>query len=159
MFNYVGEDSKPLSTSDHEIVPKQVFQFDIEKEDYFLRRTCLWSTVTTTVFRVRIGKHIFDIPSGMFILCGCVQGSMDWLTIDEVIGRPIEVFVVDHNFAGWSLCGVVVEDQLTMTCHLPSRKAPIIPAMDDTGERVIITSQMDHFNKMKSLDFDAFFVN
>lgn len=156
-MRYIDQNDNPVNGFEESCVERQLFVFDIEKEDYFLKHFFVWDMVHTEFFTVDIGGGIFKIPSGTYLLCGCVGGSQDWILIDEIIGRPIDVFVLGKGFRGWSLCPVVLQAHESSACYIPMAKHPL-PISDVTGKKVVLTSQIDVYSKTKDMDFDAYFV-
>lgn len=156
-MNYIGSNDVPLSSKDIETIEKRIFIFDTEAEDYFLQMCISWDKVTTTFYRVKIGDSIYEIPSGTYLLCGCAGGSQDWIEIDELAGRPIEVILISKNFRSWDFVTPKFIAAREDSCYVPMVKNPI-PVSDLDGGKHIIISAGDQYRKLKDRDYDIFFV-
>lgn len=154
---YIDENDRPCASSSIDTIEKRLFQFDVDAEDYFLRYFVTWDKIQTDFYRIELNGAVFNIPSGMYILCGCDGGSQDWIMVDEIVGRPIEIILINNNYRSWSFCRPVVTDLYNGVCYTPMSKSPI-PVTDASGKKVIIVSTVDQYHKLKDRDYDIFFV-
>lgn len=152
----LGEE--PINAMDPEVVGKHVFEFDMDRQDWMLRARAIWDEVAATAYTFKIGKHRFVLPAGVYVYTGCVGGSTDWVLTDEIIGRPIETFVLDTDIHGWTLKRPILESlQEGVKFYLPSIRTPMV-AVDTTGTKTIIVSHNDHFHRFKDEDFNVLFM-
>lgn len=138
-------------------VGRRVFDYSIKDEDYLLRHHISWEKVASD-YCISVNGYKFHIPSGMYIFCGCVSGNTDWIMIDELINREVEVFLLSLDFDSWALHQPEFQAfEMNEVVYLPSTKSPL-PVADMTGSRAIIISSTDVYHKMKDKDFSAMFV-
>lgn len=157
-MNFISPETLPISASDPSCMERLSFEFSNEKEDYFAVWHNIWDYITTEAFTVSVGGKEFQIPSGTYVLCGCMGGSQDWIQIDELLGREIEVLVIGSNFKSWTMATPVLKKHdPVVSFYSPMTKMPI-PIIDDTGESIIIISSVDQYHKLKDRDYDIFFV-
>lgn len=154
---YIDGNDRPCSSLSADVIEKRLFHFDVDKEDYFLRYFITWDKVQTDMYRLDLDGCIFSIPSGVYILCGCDGGSQDWILVDEIVGRPIEIILINNNYRSWSFCRPVVTDVHNDVYYAPMTKSPI-PITDSSSKKVIIISSVDQYHKLKDRDYDIFFV-
>lgn len=154
---YIDQNDKPRHRQSDDTIEQRLFYFDNDQEDYLLRYHINWNRLGTTFYKIALEGRTYDIPSGTYLLCGCDGGSQDWVTVDELIGKPIEVILINKNFRSWSLAFPKLVDHYEGSCYTPMTKSPI-PVMDSTGERVIIISFVEQYHKLKDRDYDIFFV-
>lgn len=155
---YVNEKDGPLDSRLASSLNHRYFVFDCDKEDYMLQWSLGWERVTTSAYTMNIGGKKFVIPSGMYILCGCEGGSQDWVLVDEIIDRPIDVFLIGKNFRGWSLSGAVTTEVNERSFFIPMNLKTPFPIIDPTGEKIVVVSQCDMYHKLKDRDYDIFFI-
>jgi hypothetical protein len=159
-MNFIDEDMNPVSSKTAGCVDTQIFEFSIEDEDYMLRYQYTWDVIEGDFFNVRIGELSFDIPAGTYILCSCPDGNIDWIMIDELIGRDIQVLTISKNLRTWTLNDIALRDyRKDGKCYFPMSKdkAPIPVTSNDCGG-IILVSSIDQHNKMKDKTFEIFFV-
>jgi len=156
---YINAEDAAVDSFNESCVQEKIFVFNPEQEDYFLENFYFWDCVTTEVFDVEIANRMFTIPSGTYILCGCAGGSQDWILIDEMIARPIDVFVIGKGFRGFSLSDMVLKNHRTDSFYLPAPSKNPIPITDSTASRIIITSQTDAYSRMKDKDYDIYYIS
>lgn len=155
---FVNEFDKPVDSSNEKAISQKFFVFDLEQEDYLLRWSLCWDILSTTFFTIEVCGKYFKIPSGTYLLCGCEGGSQDWIVIDEIIGRPIDIFIMNKHFKGWTLAPMKIVDVEESSCYIPMGVKTPMPVMDSTGQKVIVVSQYDHYHKLKDKEFDIFFL-
>lgn len=125
-----------------------VLEYSPDKRDYFLNFRMMWNQVSGDVyhFNVSQGKSV-SIPSGFYLLIGDVYGELDWILIDELIGRPIETALLSEDLNAWSLRILEFESVSQEQIYWPQTKN-IIP-MCRQGN-VILVSDKDQYNKTKN---------
>lgn len=154
---YINQNENPVSSLSADTIEDRIFIFDTEKEDYFLQMCFAWDKVTTVFYKIQLGEAIYNIPSGTFLLCGCDGGSQDWIDVEELVGRPIEVILINSNYRSWDFVQPKFLDMYHGCCYMPMTKSPI-PVTDATGSKNIIISSVDQYRKLKDKDYDIFFV-
>lgn len=154
---FINQYEKPASSISADTPEGRIFIFDTEEEDYFLQMCIAWDKITTTFYKIRLGESIYNIPSGTFILCGCDGGSQDWIEVEELVGRPIEVILINNNYRSWDFVQPKFIDMYEGFCYFPMTKSPI-PVTDAMGLKNIIVSSSDQYRKLKDKDYDIFFV-
>lgn len=154
---YIDQNEKPASSTSADTIEGRIFIFNIEEEDYFLQMCYAWDKVSTTFYKIKLGESVYNIPAGTFILCGCDGGSQDWIDVEELIGRPIEVILINNNYRSWDFVQPKFLDVYQGYCYIPMVKSPF-PVTDATGSKNIIISSSDQYRKLKDKDYDIFFV-
>ena len=154
---FINQHEKPASSISADTPEGRIFIFDTEEEDYFLQMCIAWDKITTTFYKIQLGESIYNIPSGTFILCGCDGGSQDWIDVEELVWRPIEVILINHNYRSWDFVQPKFIDMYEGFCYFPMTKSPI-PVTDAMGLKNIIVSSSDQYRKLKDKDYDIFFV-
>jgi hypothetical protein len=153
----LGIDDEIVDTSKTENLGKRVFEFSIQKEDYFANMHLQWDRIEGEIYRLDVGGRSFAIGSGMYVFIGCDYGSGDWVTIDEVIGRDIKLFTVSPDLGKWGFDRQILQEVVMGSFFYPSTKNPV-PVLSACGTRFIMTSNSDQYRNIKNHDFYALFI-
>lgn len=157
-MNYLGGDDQPIKAYTDEVFNEKIFTFSIKEEDYFLNFFMQWDRVTTEIYVFDMGKHTFHIPSGFYVFTGCPSGNVDWILVDELIGRKsIDVFLMPPTFKSWQLESPVLTNSFTGEFNQPVTN-DVIPLVSEDGKRTLLVSAKDIYHKWKDKDYSAPFV-
>lgn len=153
----LGFNDSAIDITNPDNLGQKFFEFCPVSDDYFLNFHFNWDVVTSTVYVFTSGRFTFQIPSGFYIFIGCPTGLNDWILIDEIIDRDIEVFVMPTSLGSWSLQEFQLKDIMTIEYVYPSTKNPV-PMLDETGKVCVIASPVDQYHKFKNKDDNCLFV-
>lgn len=153
----LGAEDKPVDILNHDNIGKKIFEFCPQKEDYFLNFYFNWEKIKSEVFVFKAGRITFQIPSGFFLFIGSPCGMNDWIMVDEIIDRDIEVFVMPTSLGSWTLQKFQLIDVLELEYIYPQTKNPI-PLLDQSGRLCVISSPADQYHKFKNKDDGTLFV-
>lgn len=125
-----------------------LLEYSPEKSDYFLNFRMMWHQVNGEVFNFTIsqGKQV-SIPSGFYVMIGDVYGEIDWILVDELIGRPIEIVILSEDLKAWSLRVLEFDSVNQKTLYWPQTNN-VIPLCNN--ENVILVSNKDQYHKTKN---------
>lgn len=154
MFNFVGE-KEQHSALEKDTMNKSFFHFDMVAEDYFLRRTPMWDEVRTEAYLLQFENSQIWVPSNYYIMVADVYGQVDWICIDEAIGRPMDILILSEDFRSWKLKQLSVIDHDERSNFLwPSTKAAV-PVCGHKNE-IILLSTYDQHKHTKDKYVDIF---
>lgn len=140
-----------------EVASKRIFEFDLGSKDYILRFYMMWEKVLGQYIIEVKGKR-YIIPSGMYIYCGDINGSVDWILVDEVINRDIMAFQMNTDFGAYGIEPIGLHATCEIPVFLPDTKNPI-PIADMSGQSCIIISRHDMYHKTSEFEYDALFIS
>jgi len=159
-MNYLSENMTPLDASVQSTINKMIFEFrfhnEIEKSDYFLVHKINWQILTAGIYKFQIGDCVHSIPSGHFVMIGDENGDMDWITVDEMVGREIECVRFGAELGHWDVKPAVLLDYFEGQYYWPTT-AHAVPIINNN--RVIMVSERDHYHKIKDCGVDLFLGN
>ena len=140
--------NETYSVTDESVIEKPTYEYSYKENDYFLKHHTAWDCAVVE-YLISINGYQYMLPSGMYLLVGEIYGDQDWVYIDELIGREIEVFQTDTEFSELSFGKVELLDSVDVEVFYPQCKQ-IIPIADMTGEKVIMVSKSDHYHNLKN---------
>lgn len=145
MFFFIGE-NEFFNADDSDTVGKHLYEFNIERDDYFYMMRLIWDEILVDVYEFSLDtKNTVMIPSGMYILIADEFGQVDWISVDEIVNRDIEVLVLSKNFSSWTLKSLKLKDMHeNSTIFLPNTKNPM-PISNENGQQILIVSKTDQF--------------
>lgn len=155
MFQYLGEGSFPnssneLCTTDH------FYYFNMDKHEYLYRAYSDWDITTTDMFEIQLDDRTFYIPSNYYVLIGGVHGEVDWICIDEAIGRPIDILVFDNEFRSWKLTKLNVTNVMSKCKFYWPFTKHSIPTVSTDGKSVVLLSTIDQHKNTRDHLVDIF---
>tara|TARA_Y100000593_G_scaffold94592_1_gene194484 strand:+ start:3077 stop:3550 length:474 start_codon:yes stop_codon:yes gene_type:complete len=155
---FLNEEMKAVSSKTVSCVDSQIFEFSIEDEDYMLGFQPTWDVIQGDFYSIRVGKINMDIPAGTYILCSCHDGNIDWIMIDELIGRDIMVLCISNSLRSWNLHPVELRDfHRNGECYFPMVRSPF-PVTSEDCAGIVLVSSIDQHSKMKDKTFEVFFI-
>jgi hypothetical protein len=153
----LGINDEIVDTTNHDNLGKRVFEFSLQKEDYFANLYLQWDKIEGDIYRLNVGGRSFSVGSGMYIFIGCDYGSGDWVTIDEIIGRDIKLFTVSPCLDKWGFDKQTLQDVYVGSYFFPNTKNPV-PIVSACGTRFVMVANSDHYRTIKDQDFYALFI-
>jgi hypothetical protein len=161
LLSFVGESnvSGELDAGDESIINQRFYEFSLNSEDYFLSLKATWDFIKTEVYHFQVSPTFtVEIPSGFYVMVSDEYGSVDWILVDEIIGRPLQVAMLDTKFSAWSLRDLHHVDHIEEEgIFFPNTKNPI-PITDENNSSCIIISKVDNWGRTKDLLIDTFTV-
>lgn len=139
----LGLEDKIVDCFNLESTNSPVFTYSLEHSDYLCAQFLMWDRFDGDVYRFVLNdKFAFDIGAGLYIFAGCQSGAVDWLTVDEMLGRDINVFTMHPDVSKWDLLKQRLVDVKTSAWYLPQTKHPF-PIVSNCGSRIIMASTID----------------
>lgn len=157
MFNYLTEEKHLIACDDRDILRTHFYEFSLEKDDYFLQRKVLWDSVVTNFYEFCFGDGTtISIPSNYYVLIADVYGEVDWICVDELINRPIEVLILNDSLSSWTLEVLEVTGMTKPKPFYWSATKNAVPVTNSNGKKVIILSTYDQYKATMDLDISSF---
>lgn len=153
-MSFISGGNEPLDAFDPESINHQFFELKLSEMDYFLNFRINWDVISTPLFEMAIGGSLFYIPSDFHVMIADVYGNVDWIPVNEMIDREVEVAVFDPSFETWRLDHPRLTNKVTdKEFHWPMTKN-VVPIL--SSNNVILLSQKDHYHKTKHYLIDSF---
>lgn len=153
VINYLSYDGVSLDSEKESSLSERFFEFKPKQEDYILSYKISWDVITSDVYHLQIGNRVFGVPSTFYVMIGDSYGEIDWIQIDELIGREIECVTLDKNLESWMLYEPKLVDVTKEVFHWPM-SSEIIPSV--SGSKVILVSSRDQHYCTKDFLIDSF---
>lgn len=154
---YLREQHPPLWAGDKAVMDQQFYEFDVKKEDYFLKQFISWDRISTDIYTMQTDRgQEFYVPAGFYVFVGSEDGSVDWVLSDELVDRDIETFVISAEFNRWELKVMRVTAITPHFFYYPFTKNPV-PITNMNANEVIIISSVDQYHKLKKHAPSMFF--
>lgn len=135
------------------------WEFVIKESDFFLLRKPIWHLIKSPSYTIKIGSYgTVRVPANYYLMLGDADGSIDFIKVDEIAGRPFDTLTFKSNMDGrtWSLTEVTVIGYTEEDEHkAPETKNPF-PVMVGEDHAIILASS-DLYNKMKKVSFIEMF--
>lgn len=140
MFSFISNDKLVPATVKSS--GQYLFELDIEESDYMYHRRLCWDHFRGDVYKFDIGNTKIEIPSTFYIMITDEYGEIDWIPVDEIIDRDIDVVTVDKDFSAWRMERLVLIDQLVAQDYAFPQTKNAIPISTD-GKRCVIIAKAD----------------
>lgn len=128
--------------------------YDAEQRDFFLHRSYAWFSLRCDAYVLQIGKDHVNIPTGYHIVIGDIDGGLDSVTPDEIVGRDFDVLTFSRTLdeGSWELKPITVTGYVkNHTFVYPNMNSPF-PVV--VGERhAMLLSSTDLYKKVGNLGF------
>lgn len=160
-MNFISQDYKPINLESG-MKPQDVMYWayriapesEKHRRGYVLTTTDIWRMVDVPSYSIKIGTNVVDIPANHYIVIADLDRGIDFIRMDEIVGRPFEALTISPQLDGWGIKDFTVvgykEDS-----HIPyPENKTIIPIL--IGNRAILVSSVDHYNKVSSYTFTDF---
>ncbi len=121
---------------------------------FMLSKNEKWSMIFSPAYVVGIGKYKLILPVNFYLMIGDLDAGIDWIRIDEVIGRDFEVFTFASNLESdsWVLRDLRVLDRIDeIGVAYPHTKRPVVVHLGDNA--AVMVSIVDNYSKMNKLSF------
>lgn len=157
MIYLVRENEPPISALEQDVTCSHFYEFSVEKEDYFYNLRFVWEEITGPVYTFKLNDgSILNLPSGVYVIICDEYGVIDWIMVDEIIGRSIDVMVLSKDFKSWSLERLkLVKLNEDVDYFLPNTTNSI-PICNEKGNRNVIISRTDQYSHTRDKLVDIF---
>jgi len=158
LFRFLTEEDKILSADEENSISEMYYEFNLELEDYFWNRRLEWDLIETKLYIFKLGssQKIIGIPSGFYVMVGDVLGAVDWILVDEFVGRDLDVLIVKDGFNSWTLEKLeLVDEEDGYEFYYPLTKN-IIPVAPLNGSQCVLLSKSDRHKDTKDKTVDSF---
>lgn len=153
---FIGERDIEVDAFARDAINHRILEFNTEKKDLFLQFKMSWDIVNADVYHVLIGESLFMIPTGYYVLIGDSYADFDWIQVDEMFNRDIEIATFGVDMVSWRIETPHLIDFSNEEFHWPTSKH-VIPLQKD--RRVIMVSEKDQYHKLKAFQLDLFTTN
>lgn len=150
---YLFDEKEGMDWKDVSCKSSWVLEFSSDKDDYFLNFRPVWKEYTGQIFTFDTGKEKVDVPTGFWLMIGDVYGAIDWVMVDELIGRPLEAVVMASSLNQWSLRTLTLVDMYEDTIYWPQTKNVLPVGRNDS---VLMLSDKDAHHKTKDFLITSF---
>lgn len=147
-MHYLNETAAGLDWFSPKCTNNHIFEYSLDRQDYFLNYRMIWREVDADFYEMVIGNQTFFLPSGFYVMIGDVFGELDWIMIDEMIGRDLECVILSPGLETWSLHTPKLKNVSEKRMFWP-KTTNIIPVR--SGDRVLMISDKDFYHKTKDL--------
>lgn len=152
-----SENLEKIPFSDQRCCTQFFYEFNMEKLDYFYVYKPVWHSFSTMNYQFLVDGVEICIPSGMYVLISDEYGDIDWIVVDEIIGRNIEFLVLNGKMTEWQNIKPVLQNCEDIPVHVPSSKH-VLPLTDKNSSRIILICRSDQFKNTIGLTADDFLV-
>ena len=152
MFSFIDEENiEALEVTDDDVINKRFFEFSLKSNDYYLHFNAIWDQIKTECYFIKVNNKLtIGVPSGFYIMVSDEYGSIDWIQIDEILGRPLQVACVDPKFSSWSLNTVELVDHSESEVFFFPNTKNIFPVSDENKLSCILISKVDNWSRTKT---------
>lgn len=150
----IGETYQPIPNSP-DCVNHHHWEYHVESKDFFLEWKPSWQCIKGPSFVFQIGKNRVRVPASYYIMIGDVYGEIDWIKVDETVGRQFEAFIMmgDLESDTWQIESMTVVDFLDDDENMyPHTKNPVPVALGD--DKTVLVSPVDLYNRMSQYIFN-----
>ncbi len=147
----INEEMKPVDNE--QSVGQRFWFFNIKDKEFYLNWVPNWDVYETDLFFLRANDKIVSIPSGFYILLAGPCGSLDWIQVDETIGKDLTCFVMDSSMdsESWRIYPFTpIGSENDQEVYFPGIEMPVVCGLGE--DEVIMISKKDHYHKMKHMD-------
>lgn len=131
------------------------WEYVIKEKDFFLTWSSAWQKIRGAAYELCIGKESIVLPANYYLMIGDVYGELDWIKVDEIIGRQFEAFVMSNRFDqdAWQIESVQITDHHDdYVSMFPQTRNPVPVLVGD--RKAILVSPVDLYNKMSQYIFN-----
>lgn len=154
-MRYLGHE-ETFDAASQDVIGERIFEYNIKHDDYLFTYHVGWDIVLAE-YVFDVGGYRYTLPSGIYIFSGCPSGAHDWIRVDEIIDRDIDIFQAPIDLNSWTIEKQKLMDVTTEKIYMPQTKNPL-PVVDSSGKRCIFISYTDVYTRMKDRDFSSMFV-
>lgn len=153
---YCKEGVAPSPATDIDSTAAHIYEFSVQKEDYFYNLRMSWENITSPAYELRFGNSVIVVPSGLYVVLCDESGVIDWVLVDEVIGRDMSIMLLSPNMKSWSIqTPVLVEYHEEYEYYLPKTENAL-PITNQNNDGVIVVSRADQYSLTKDKLVDIF---
>lgn len=152
-MKYIGEEDKTVSASKEESIQERILEFNNKKLDYFLNYKTYWEMIEGTMYNLKVGNSQFVVPLSHYIMIGDEFGEIDWILVDELVSRGLDVILLDTDLKSWYSMPPTVIGVEMKSFFWPNTQH-IIPIQDNG--HVVLVADKDQYQKMNGRAIDAY---
>lgn len=152
---FISEEERMRSIYAEESINHQLYSLSLEHDDYFLNYHASWDMITTDLYQFKVSdRAVSVVPSGFYLMVADIYGALDWILIDEAIGRPVDALVISKDMKSWSLCPLDLVGCEVGTIYWPMTKNAIPVSQSAAGDNIFILSKSDQYSATKDRSVD-----
>ena len=155
MMYISSENSVKIPFSDENCCSQFFYEFSMEKLDYFYVLKPIWDSFATQNYYFLIAGAKICVPSGLYVMICDEYGDLDWIPVDEIIGRDISLLVINDKFNGWDHVKPELLEAKSDTVYIPSTKS-VLPLTDSKNSKMILVCRTDQYKNTTGLFADDF---
>lgn len=155
-MHLIDEDFKPIvSPKNNKGYSEFLFwEYNATKRRFGLTKQDTWFMIHSDAYRISVGKYMIDLPVNHYLLIGDFDAGLDFIKMDEVIGRDFQVltFNADLEPDSWQLVDLkILGIKTDFRTAYPQTKKPVAIHLGDN--KAIMVSSVDAYSKMSELSF------
>lgn len=143
-MRYITDVENSVSWTDKSVIGNWITEYSYEKNDYFMNYRIMWNEVSGDMYVYRIGKDIIEIPTTFNIMIGDVYGNVDWIPVEELMNRNLDIVVLDTEFRNVSIQNATYITTKKGSVYWPSTPN-VIPMQ--VGDKVVVLTEKDVYAK------------
>lgn len=150
----INENYGPLMDQTIGNEDKFYWEYDLQKEDFFLRRSLLWYSIKTDCYTIEVNGKTVNIPFNFHMLIGDFDSGLDAIKPEEIVGRSFDLVTFNSRLTSSSIRLVpmrIVGYKHGLSFMLPQTKNLLMVYVSE--ETSILVSQTDFFGKIKNISF------
>lgn len=157
MIYLVRENEPPISALEQDVTCSHFYEFSVEKEDYFYNLRFVWEEITGVVYSFKMNDGtILNLPSGVYVIICDEYGVIDWIMVDEIVGRTVDVMILSRDFKSWSIERLkLVQYHEDIDYFLPNT-SNALPISNELGNKNVIISRTDQYSHTRDKLVDIF---
>ena len=156
MFKFVSENNV-YPCDESESIRRAFYQFNLTKDDYFLERSMLWDEIRSSVYEFKTDTNeLIYIPSGMYVMIGDIYGEVDWIIVEELIGRDLDVLIIKKDFSSWGLNKLTLTNESEQCYYWPMTKNAIPITTKSEPSNMVLISRSDQYKLTQDKTVDCY---
>lgn len=144
---------KEVNNSDNEVLYWS-FDPDSDQPDFYLNTVNIWFAYTTEAYNIRWSGGEFTVPANYYITIGDIEGGLDTVKPEEVVGRDFDLFMFNRDLepGSWTLEPFVITGYVEKFQFIfPHTNNPVPIIAND--KKCMLVSGSDCYKKIRDLNF------
>lgn len=154
-MDYISDNEDGRSWREKTTPGNWILEYALDKEDYFLNYRISWKEIETDIFRFIIGPQTIEIPSGFYVMICDEVGDIDWILVDEIISRPLQIGCLSRKQDAWKPMEPRLDWVDYGTIFWPQTKN-VIPVYNNSCG--VVLSEKDSYRSTKDSSINMFLV-
>lgn len=152
----IGQDYSPikkLDDNDKEVL-YWVFEPESDPPDFYLRSINIWFQYTSDAYKIRWAGGEVYVPAKYYMTIGDIDGGLDAITPEEVVGRDFSMFMFNKDMSpgSWTLEPFTISGYVEKFEFIfPHTNNPVPIIAND--KKAMLVSGADIYKKLRNLDF------